>query len=103
MASTVAVDNPSGLLSFLPDGAPPPTAAGRLSQIDVPVLVVFGDHDTLVWTRQGEEQQRSNYSGSPDVSEAFIPDAGHFLMFSRSAPQFRATLSSWLTTRRFGS
>jgi pimeloyl-ACP methyl ester carboxylesterase len=98
---TVAISNPSGLLSFLPGGAPPPTAAGQLSQITVPVLIVFGDQDTLVWTRQGEEQQESNYTGSKDTSTEFIPKAGHFLMFDRSVPLFRDVISSWLTTRHF--
>jgi pimeloyl-ACP methyl ester carboxylesterase len=69
------------------------------SQIKVPVLVAFGDNDTLVWSRQGEEQQQSNY-GSTDKSTVFVPYGGHFLMFGRrSGPLLRSAVSSWLDSR----
>jgi pimeloyl-ACP methyl ester carboxylesterase len=69
------------------------------SQIEVPVLIVFGNNDTLVWTRQGEEEEERNFSGSPDKSTAFIPKAGHFPMFSRTASLFDSTMSAWLSSR----
>src|SRR5438477_2176498 len=44
---------------------------GHVAQIEVPVLIVFGNNDTLVWTRQGEEEEENNFSGSPDKSTVF--------------------------------
>ena len=70
----------------------------RLAEITVPVLVVFGDNDTLVWTRQGQQQQQDNY-GSTDKTTIFIPRAGHFVMFEKTAPQMRAAISAWLRAR----
>src|SRR3954469_7881589 len=58
-------------------------------------LIVFGDKNTLLWTRQGEEQQQDNF-GSSDKSTVFIANAGHFVMFEKTAPLFRASVSSWL-------
>jgi len=73
---------------------------GHVAQIKVPVLIVFGNNDTLVWTRQGEEEEERNFSGSPDKSTAFIPEAGHFPMLSRTAPlSFDPTMSTWLSSR----
>jgi pimeloyl-ACP methyl ester carboxylesterase len=69
------------------------------AQIEVPVLIVFGNNDTLVWTRQGEEEEERNFTGSPDKSTAFIPKAGHFPMFARTAERFDSTMSAWLSSR----
>jgi hypothetical protein len=63
------------------------------------VLVVFGNNDTLVWSRQGEEEEQGNFSGSPDRRTEFIPEAGHFVMFARTASRFDATMSTWLGSR----
>ena len=72
---------------------------GHVAQIKVPVLIVFGNNDTLVWTRQGEEEEERNFSGSPDKSTAFTPEAGHFPMFARTAARFDETMSTWLSSR----
>jgi pimeloyl-ACP methyl ester carboxylesterase len=69
------------------------------SEIKVPVLIVFGNNDELVWTRQGEKEEEGNFSGSPDKSTAFIPEAGHFVMFARTAERFDSTMSAWLGSR----
>src|SRR5436190_19860149 len=71
----------------------------HVSEIEVPVLIVFGNDDTLVWTRQGEEEEERNFSGSPDKSTVFISEAGHFPMFSRTAEVFDSTMSTWLRSR----
>src|SRR2546423_8380980 len=71
----------------------------HVSQIEVPVLIVFGNNDTLVWTRQGEEEEERNFSGSPDQNTAFIPEAGHFTMFAVTAERFDSTMSAWLSSR----
>jgi pimeloyl-ACP methyl ester carboxylesterase len=71
----------------------------RTPEIAVPVLVVFGDDDTVVWNRAGMESQQDNFTGSDDVSTVFVPDAGHFPMFERTADLFRGALSRWLHSR----
>jgi pimeloyl-ACP methyl ester carboxylesterase len=75
---------------------------GHVAQIEVPVLIVFGNNDTLVWTRQGEEEEENNFSGSPDKSTVFTPEAGHFPMFARTATRFDESMSTWLSSR-FGA
>jgi len=55
------------------------------------VLIVSGNNDTLVWTRQGQEEQQNNFSGSSDKTTVLIPNASHFPMFEKTAPQFRDT------------
>ena len=68
-------------------------------QIKVPVLIVFGENDQLVTSRQGQEEEEGVFSGSPDKSTVFISEAGHFVMFSRTAPLFYKALSEWLSSR----
>jgi pimeloyl-ACP methyl ester carboxylesterase len=91
--------NPCGLIRSTP---PAILVDNRVhdSEIQVPVLIVFGNNDTLVWTRQGEEEEQGNFSGSKDKSTVFIPEAGHFVMFARTAPRvFDPTMSAWLSSR----
>ena len=98
--AAVAVRNadPCGVIRSVPPGTLVYDRA-HVAQIRVPVLIVFGDDDTLVWTRQGEEEQQGDFTGSPDASTVFIPEAGHFPMFSRTAAKFDKTMSSWLGSR----
>ena len=60
---------------------------------------IFGDNESLVWTRQGEEEQEADFSASPDKQTVFIPEAGHFPMFERTAPIFDSVMSGWLASR----
>ena len=92
--------NPCGMIRSAPNGVYVDRL--RAGEIAVPVLVVFGDRDTLVWTREGEEQQAGNYTGSSDRTTAFVRDAGHFPMLERTAPEFRALISDWLAKRGLG-
>jgi hypothetical protein len=86
--------NPCGLIRSTPTGVWVDTI--RASEITVPVLVVFGAEDTLVWSRDGERGQQADYPRSHDRTTVFVPRAGHFPMLERSAPQFRNALASWL-------
>ena len=95
--------NPCGLVSGAPpavffNGAPSETGRG-LSTIDVPVLLVLGALDP-VFTRDGFEQQRRHFSGSPDVTSVLMDGTGHFEMLDRNAPRFRQLVARWLTSRR---
>lgn len=67
-------------------------------QVTVPLLDLYGANDTHIWSHDGEQAQQNNF-GSKDKTTVFIPTAGHFLMFSRTAPIFRSVLSSWLDSR----
>ena len=97
----VRLPNPCGIVRSTPTAVESDLAYN--SQIKVPVLVAFGDNDTLVWSREGEEQQQSNY-GSTDKSTVFVPYGGHFLMFGRkSGPRLRSTVSRWLDARFRGA
>jgi pimeloyl-ACP methyl ester carboxylesterase len=70
----------------------------KTQSITVPLLDIYGADDTLVWSRDGEAQQQNNF-GSKDKTTVFVPNAGHFPMFERTAPQFRAAISTWLNSR----
>ena len=97
-ADAVREPNPCGVIRSTPPGILVDDRA-HASQINVPVLIVFGNNDTLVWTRQGEEEEERNFSGSSDKSTVFIPETGHFLMFARTAPVFDSVMSAWLGSR----
>lgn len=87
--------NPCGVIRSAPNGADLDKV--HASEITAPVLVVFGAEDTLVWTRDGERAQTANFTGSRDTKTVFVPRAGHFPMFERTARLFRDALASWLT------
>lgn len=67
--------------------------------LNVPVLLVYGDHDTYL--AGAPEFERLRFLGSSDVTLHVMPDTGHNLMLQRTAPQFRALVSEWLTARGF--
>ena len=96
LVATVELDNPYATKGAVPGADPGNSPVSPLAQIKVPVLVMFGDNDTQLWSKQGEEEQQDNFSGSADKHTVFIPDAAHFPMFERSAPQFRALVATWL-------
>lgn len=92
--------NPCGDMSSIP-----PTIATdntALSEITVPVLLISGEDDQ-VFGADGVRQQRDHYSGSADVSLAMLVDTGHALTLEATAPQFRATVASWLRARGLAS
>ena len=90
-------ENPCGIIRSQPQGVFVDRA--NVSRIKVPVLVVFGDNEQLVWTRQGEEEQQGDFTGSSDKSTVFIPEARHFPMFERTVHTFDSVMSGWLASR----
>ena len=70
----------------------------RLSEVTVPVLIAAGDRD-VAFSSGGVRHQRSFYTRSHDVTVAILPNTGHFPMFARTAPHFRAVVAHWLDTR----
>jgi pimeloyl-ACP methyl ester carboxylesterase len=97
-ADALREPNPCGVIRSTPPGILVDDRA-HASQIKASVLIVFGNNDTLVWTRQGEEEEERNFSGSSDKRTVFIPEGGHFLMFARTAPVFDSVMSAWLGSR----
>jgi len=97
LAATVLWNNPYAAKSGIPGGDPGNSPVSLLAQITVPVLIVFGNNDTQLWSRQGENEQQANFSGSRDKTTMYVPNSAHFPMFERSAPQFRQIVASWLT------
>lgn len=69
----------------------------RMAEITVPVLLIYQEHDVVI-SRDGQNQQAANFSGSDDVTTVFL-DTGHWMMFERTAPAFRQTMSDWLHAR----
>lgn len=101
-AAASRLRNPCGLVTGAApavffNGAPSETGRG-LSTIDVPVLLVLGALDP-VFTRDGFEQQRAHFSGSPDVTSVLMDGTGHFEMLDRNAPRFRGLVAHWLHSR----
>src|SRR5205823_6254144 len=95
LAPAAVLENPYSLKAAAgldPGNAP----VSRLATVTVPVLVVFGADDIQLWSRQGEDEQANNFSGSHDKTTVYIPNAAHFPMFERSAPEFVKVMSSWL-------
>jgi hypothetical protein len=70
----------------------------RMSEIQFPVLLVFPGPDDPVISREGQEQEAANYSGSDDVTTAWL-DSGHFMELEHCAPEFRALTAHWIHQR----
>ncbi len=72
-----------------------------LRQVRVPVLLVNGLDDAFFIQPLGGNVQRRLYPNSPDVTVAFIANAGQALTLERTAPDFRNVMDAWLRARRF--
>jgi pimeloyl-ACP methyl ester carboxylesterase len=73
----------------------------RDAEIKPPVLLVIGREDKI-WTQDGWALQQGHFSGSSDVTAVSIPGTGHYPMFERTLPQFRAIFTNWLTEHELG-
>jgi pimeloyl-ACP methyl ester carboxylesterase len=73
----------------------------RDAEITPPVLLVIGREDKI-WTQDGWALQKGHFTGSSDVTAVSIPGTGHYPMFERTLPQFRAIFSDWLTGHDLG-
>ena len=88
--------NPCGDLSSAAQGFS--LDMSRLHEVTVPVLIAAGDRD-VAFSSGGVRHQRSFYTGSHDVTVAILANTGHFPMFARTAPHFRAIVAHRLDTR----
>ncbi len=79
-----------------------PTAVAnreRMSEIEVPALLVYPGPDDPVATKDGQRQEAANYGGT-DVTTVWM-DSGHFMELEECAPAFRALTALWIR-QRFG-
>jgi pimeloyl-ACP methyl ester carboxylesterase len=71
-----------------------------LPRVKAPVLLVCGREDAVTPDFACPYLKR-RYTGSGDVSLAFVPRAGHALPLERTAPLFRRRVSAWLNAHGF--
>ena len=74
----------------------------RLSEVRVPVMLLFTELDFNFAEKDAADAQRSYYSGSDDVTVEMMAGTGHFPMLDRNAPRFRSLVAHWLDSRGFG-
>ncbi|HEY3603174.1 MAG TPA: alpha/beta hydrolase, partial [Sporichthyaceae bacterium] len=67
--------------------------ADLLSTVAVPVLCIAGDEDVFF---PHPDQQASLFTGSKDAKAVILPNTGHALTLEKSAPAFRAAMTTWL-------
>ena len=91
-------DDPCGILK---DTGPLLASSIVLSPlvVNIPVLVIYGDHDPFA--PGSFDIERARYASSNDVSLAVLPNSGHNLMHGRTAAAYRAVMSGWLKARGF--
>jgi pimeloyl-ACP methyl ester carboxylesterase len=71
-------------------------------QIDVPVLLMYGEHDKLFGPQPwAGEIQKAKMIGSDDVTLVVNEGEGHVGMWEVHADRFRERVSAWLTPRGF--
>ena len=70
-----------------------------ISEIDIPVLLLYGTSDAIYEQPGAGEQQRDLFSGSDDVTLRFFAGTGHALTLEAAAPEVRAVVHGWLQAR----
>ncbi len=66
--------------------------------IDVPVLLVLGEHDTIFPVENGPDELVL-FASSPDRSLQVVEDAGHTWMLHRAGPPANEAVVDWLDGR----
>ena len=77
-----------GLTSMIPAGFAPPAA-----EIDVPVLMIFGDHDL-----HDDRHTREELPNAPAVTTYCLADSWHCHFVSNTREALWETVSSWIST-----
>ena len=91
--------NPCGELSSL--ASAPNLNRVRVREITRPVLLIYG-RDDPAFSEAGVNEQKTNFSGNPDVTLLRIDNTGHAPMLERTAAELRAAVSAWLGDRQLG-
>lgn len=95
---TVPALNPDPCNQLLSLGPAVATDSLMLGQIDVPVLVMFGDADA-VFPPPAADQQEARYTGSPEVTKVIIEDASHYPLIEANHLDAVAAIDAWLDAR----
>ncbi|MGQ0572710.1 MAG: alpha/beta hydrolase [Pseudonocardia sp.] len=90
--------NPDPCNQLLSIGPAVATDSLMLGDIDVPVLVMFGDEDA-VFPPPALEQQAARYTGSPEVTPVSIPGASHYPLVEAGHLDAVAAIDAWLDAR----
>jgi pimeloyl-ACP methyl ester carboxylesterase len=72
--------------------------SARAGEVTVPVLIVEGADDKY-FPPPAADLQRTQFSGSSDVTALTLPGTAHAVTLGRSAPLFAKTVASWLNKR----
>jgi pimeloyl-ACP methyl ester carboxylesterase len=82
-----------------------PTAVGGvvldqvlIATIDIPVVVVIGDHDFALKPGGTAKIQCARYLQSPGCVAVILPKTGHMMHLERTAPLLHDALDEWLDT-----
>ena len=67
----------------------------HLGEIDVPVLLTFGDADPVFPTGSAEQMQ-FRYFGSPEVTNVSLAGAAHYPILDSAFPDLVAAADAWL-------
>lgn len=73
----------------------------RIVEIDVPVLLVYGDRDE-VFPPEAGGQHKDRFTGTNDVTLVSLKDTGHFFTLERTAGALVVSTSAWLDAHSFG-
>ena len=86
--------DPCGQLQSIPAGIVSDVLHN--GEIDVPVLVMFGDADA-VFPPPAADQQALRYTGSPEVTKVIIKDASHYPNVEANHLDVVNAVDTWLT------
>ena len=88
--------DPCGQLESIPAGIA--TDYQHLGEIDVPVLVLFGDADAVFGPHPfAIDHMASRYTGSPAVTKSVIPGASHYPLVEAAHMKVVNDVDAWLT------
>jgi pimeloyl-ACP methyl ester carboxylesterase len=88
--------DPCGQLESIPAGITADYL--HLGEIDVPVLVMFGDADAVFGPHPlAIDHMASRYTGSPEVTKSVIPGASHYPLVEAAHMQVVHDVDAWLT------
>jgi pimeloyl-ACP methyl ester carboxylesterase len=88
--------DPCGQLESIPAGINADYL--HLGEIDVPVLVMFGDADAVFGPHPFViEHMAARYTGSPAVTKSVIPGASHYPLVEAAHMQVVRDVDAWLT------
>jgi pimeloyl-ACP methyl ester carboxylesterase len=69
---------------------------GFIATIDIPVVVVIGDHDFALKPGGTAKIQCARYLQSPGCVAVILPKTGHMMHLERTAPLLHDALDQWL-------